>query len=169
MTARPPMDPSFRFARLCRIGSAGVVLLTLLAPAAQGADKKPAPPTPAKSALLTPEQLRDCVAQKDKLARDTDAAMKTKAEVAAQKAEIDSAGKALAEEATTLDRTSEDAVNAYNAKVLARNDKVDAYRAKAEAYNVAADGVIAGKDAYDKACVNRRYDERDLSDLQKKK
>jgi len=169
VTPRPPMAPSFRFARLSRIGLAGVVLLTLLAPVAQGADKKPAAPPPAKSAVLTPEQLRDCVAQKDKLARDTDAALKTKAEVAAQKAEIDSAGKALEEEATTLDRTSEDAVNAYNAKVLARNDKVEAYRAKAEAYNVAADGVIAGKDAYDKACVNRRYDERDLSDLQKKK
>ena len=53
--------------------------------------------------------------------------------------------------------------------MLARNEKVEAYRAKAEAYNVAADAVLAGKDAYDKACVDRRYDERDLSDLQKKK
>ena len=169
MIFRLPMAPSFRFPRPCRVGSAGVVLLTLLAPAAHGADKKPAAPPPAKSAVLTPEQLRDCVAKKDKLARDTDAALKTKAEVAAQKAEIDSAGKALEEEATTLDRTSEDAVAAFNAKVIARNGKVDAYRAKAEAYNVEAENVIAAKEAYEQACANRRYDDRDLSDLQKKK
>jgi hypothetical protein len=29
--------------------------------------------------------------------------------------------------------------------------------------------VIAAKDAYEQACANRRYDDRDLSDLQKKK
>ena len=68
--------------------------------------------------------------------------MKSKGEVAAQKAEIDSTGKALEDEATTLDRTSEDAVAAYNAKVIARNGKVDAYRAKAEAYNVEAERVL---------------------------
>jgi len=152
-----------------RIGWAGFLLAALLAPAAHGADKKPAPPPPAKSALLTPAQLRACLAQKDKLAKDTDAAVKTKAEVAAQKAEIDSTGKALEEEATTLDRTSEDAVAAFNAKVIARNGKVDAYRAKAEAYNVEAENVIAAKEAYEQACANRRYDDRDLSDLQKKK
>jgi hypothetical protein len=119
--------------------------------------------------LLTPEQLRDCLAQKDKLAKETEAAVKSRAEVAAQKAEIDSTGKALADEATTLDRTNQDAVAAYNAKVIDRNARVDAYRAKAEAYNVEADRVLATKDAYEKACANRRYDDRDLSDVQKKK
>jgi hypothetical protein len=29
--------------------------------------------------------------------------------------------------------------------------------------------VITTKEAYEKACVDRRYDERDLNDLQKKK
>ena len=123
----------------------------------------------AKTPLLTQEQLRDCLAQKDKVAKETDAAVKSRAEVDAQKAEIDSSGKALADEATTLDRTSQDAVTAYNAKVVDRNAKVDAYRARAEAYNVEADRVLATKDAYEKACANRRYDDRDLSDVQKKK
>jgi len=53
--------------------------------------------------------------------------------------------------------------------VIARNTKVDTYRARAEAYNVEADRVLATKDAYEKACANRRFDDRDLSDLQKKK
>jgi len=163
------MAPASRFLELCRAASAGFLLAALLAPAAHGADKKAASPPAPKTSLLTPEQLRDCLAQKDKLAKETDAAVKSKADVAALKAAIDSTGKALEEESTTLDRTSEDAVGAYNAKVIARNAKVDAYRARAEAYNVEADRVLAAKDAYEKACANRRYDDRDLSDVQKKK
>ncbi|HSC62822.1 MAG TPA: hypothetical protein VLD35_04255 [Caldimonas sp.] len=151
--------------------SAAVLLTALMAAGAHGADKKPAPPAaaPAKTPLLTPEQLRDCVAQKEKVTKDTEAAVKSKAAVAAQKAEIDSTGKALEDEAATLDRTSEDAVAAFNAKVIERNGKVDAYRARAEAYNVEVESVLAAKDAYEKACANRRFDDRDLNDLQKKK
>jgi uncharacterized coiled-coil DUF342 family protein len=158
-----------RLAGLGRAAFAGALLAALLVPCAQGADKKGAPPAAPKTAILTPAQLRDCLAQKDKLAKDTDAAVKAKAAVAADKAEVDSSGKALEEEATTLDRTSEEAVAAYNAKIIERNGKVDAFRAKAEAYNVDAENVLAAKDSYEKACANRRYDERDLNDLQKKK
>jgi len=156
--ARRPVVTAFLFA-------------ALLLPTAHGADKKatePAPPPP-KTPLMTQAQLRDCLAQKDKLTKDTEAAVKSKAALAAQRAEIDSTGKALEEEAATLDRTSEDAVVAYNAKVIERKGKVDAYRAKAEAYNTEVESVITTKEAYEKACVDRRYDERDLNDLQKKK
>ena len=164
------MAPASRSPGLCRAASSFVLLAALLAPGAHGADKKTVPPpsTP-KTPLLTQEQLRDCLAQKDKLGKDTEAAVKSRGEVDAQKAKIDSSGKALQEEATTLDRTSETAVAAYNAKVTERNARVDAYRARAEAYNLEADRVLASKDAYDKACANRRFDDRDLSDLQKKK
>ena len=164
------MTSASRFRGLCRAAPAALLLTALLAPAAHGADKKAAPPPAApKTPLLTQEQLRDCLAQKDKVSKDTDAAVKSKAAVAAQRAEIDSSGKALADEGTTLERTSQDAVTAYNAKVVERNTKVDAYRAKADAYNVEADRVLATKDAYEKACANRRYDDRDLNDIQKKK
>jgi hypothetical protein len=163
------MASATRFRGLCRAASAAFVLTALLAPAAHGADKKAAAPPAPKTPLLTQDQLRDCLAQKDKVAKETEAALKSRADVDAQKAEIDSSGKALENEATTLDRTSEGAVAAYNAKVVERNAKVDAYRARAEAYNVEADRVLATKDAYEKACANRRYDDRDLSDVQKKK
>jgi len=156
--ARRPVVTAFLFA-------------ALLLPTAHGADKKatePAPPPP-KTPLMTQAQLRDCLAQKDKLTKDTEAAVKSKAALAAQRAEIDSTGKALEDEAATLDRTSEAAVAAYNAKVVERNGKVDAYRAQAEAYNLEAERALAAKDAYEKACANRRFDERDLNDLQKKK
>jgi len=163
------MASATRFRGLCRAASAAFVVTALLAPAAHGADKKAAAPPAPKTPLLTQDQLRDCLAQKDKVAKETEAAVKSRADVDAQKAEIDSSGKALENEATTLDRTSEGAVAAYNAKVVERNAKVDAYRARAEAYNVEADRVLATKDAYEKACANRRYDDRDLNDIQKKK
>jgi L-lactate utilization protein LutC len=159
-----PPPPLFRAAAI------GVLATALLAPAAFAADKKAAtPPATSKTAVLTPAQLRDCMTQKDKLAKDTDAALKAKAEMAAAKTEIDSTGTALAEQGTTLDRTNADAVTTYNAKVLERNDRIDAYQAQVAAYNTSAESILTAKEAYEKACANRRYDDRDLSDIQRKK
>jgi len=171
MTCVVPMADSNR-SRAPRAALAAVLLSALLAPAAQGADKKAAPPAPApapKTAILTPEQLRDCVTKKEKLGKDTDDVVKAKAAIAADKAEIDSTGAALNEQAATLDRTNADAIATYNAKVLERNGRIDAYQAKVAAYNTDAETVLAAKEAYEKACANRRYDDRDLNDLQKKK
>lgn len=164
------MHSPHSLARLLRAACAGALLAALLASPALGANKKaPPPPAAPKTPILTPEQLRDCLARKDKLATDTDAAVKAKAAITAEKAEIDSSGAALEEQATTLDRTSEDAVAAYNARIIERNGRVDAFRARAAAYNSDADNVLAAKEAYEKACADRRYDDRDLNDLQRKK
>ena len=163
------MSVPSRSDRALRSAAVGIALVALLGPAA-GAEKKPAPPAAApKTAILTPAQLRECVTQKEKLAKDTEAALKAKAAVDSDKAQIDRRAKALEEESTTLDRTSAEAVNAYNAKVGERNALVDAFEAKVAAYNTEAESVLAAKEAYEKACANRRYDDRDLLDLQRKK
>jgi hypothetical protein len=162
-----PRPPAARFLAALALSCAGA----LLAGPTQAADKA-RPTTPDRTnpdAVLTPAQLRDCVAQKDRLRADTDAAVKSKAGIDVLKAEIASTGTALAEEATTLDRTKAEAVAAYNARVEARNTLVDSYRAKAAAYNKDVEGVQATQESYAKACDQRRYDDRDLSDLQKKK
>jgi hypothetical protein len=149
--------------------SLAVLLAALLALPVHGADKKAASAPAPKTPLLSPAQLRECVTQKEKLGKDTDAVVKAKAELNAAKAEIDSTGTALDAEGTTLDRTSADAVNGYNAKVIERNNRIDAYQAKVAAYNNDAEAVLAAKEAYEKACANRRYDERDMNDVQRKK
>jgi hypothetical protein len=154
---------------VCAVLWAGVLLAGL----ASAADK----PRPAASAaatkdttpVLTQAQLRDCMTQKERLQQDTASALKTKVEVDAMKAEIDSTGDALSTEATTLDRTNADAVSVYNAKVGTRNALIDTWQAKVAAYNKDAEGVQATKETYARACENRRYDDRDLNDLQKKK
>jgi hypothetical protein len=116
-----------------------------------------------------PEQLRDCVAQEQRKTKATDAALKAKAEIAADKAEIDRSGTALAQESGTLDRTSEDAVDAFNAKVDERNKRIEAYEAKVAAYNKDTEAIQTMDEAYNKSCANRRYDDRDLADIQRKK
>ena len=146
-----------------------LVAAVSLAGSAVAADKNKQAPTPKKDAILTPEQLRDCTEQEQRKNKATDAAMRTKADVAAAKAAIDRSGNALSEEATSLDRTSEEAVDAYNAKVDERNKQIEAYEAKVAAYNKEAESVQALNDAYAQTCSNRRYDDRDLSDIQRKK
>lgn len=154
---------------LARRAVAAVVLIACLAPA-QAAEKTRAP-APARSGdrVLTPAQLRDCLVQKEQLRGRTDAALKAKAEIGTEKAEIDRSGAAMADALATLDRTSAEAVAAHNARVDERSALVDAYRTRVDAYNVQAEQVQAAQESYEKACGNRRYDERDLNELQRKK
>ncbi|MEO8523357.1 MAG: hypothetical protein ABI460_01430 [Caldimonas sp.] len=133
---------------------------------ARGAASAPTPRTPP---LLTPTQLRDCMATKERLHAQTDDALKDKAAVEAEKAEIARSGASLAEQVVSLDKTSAEAVDGYNAKVEARDKMIDSYQAKVAAYNVKAEAVQATKDGYEKTCELRRYDERDLNDLKRKK
>jgi hypothetical protein len=173
MIAGPQMNrtdmPWSHRARAARSASlAAVCAALLLADPASAADKAKAA-APTKTPILTPAQLKDCINQKERLRTDTDAAVKSKAGLDAMKAEIDSTGDALSAEAATLDKTNADTVAAYNVKIEARNALVDTWKAKVADYNKDAESVLATKDAYGKACENRRYDDRDLSDLQRKK
>ena len=139
---------------------------------AQAADKpaaKPAAAPQAKTPLLSPAQLQACVGHKERLHAQTDDALKDKATIEAEKAEIARMGTSLADELPTLDRTSQAAVDAYNAKVGERDKLIDSYQARVAAYNTKADTVKATKESYEKQCENRRYDERDMEDLKRSK
>jgi hypothetical protein len=144
-----------------------VVMLLLTASAANAADKSVK--SSGTAPILTPAQLRECVAQKDKLHAQTDDALKDKASIEADKTEIERSASALGTEVTTLDRTSASAVDAYNGKVGERDKVIENYQSKVAAYNVKAETVKATKGAYEKSCELRRYDERDLTDVKRKK
>ena len=163
-SARSAMQPTVT---LPTLRTALAVALCALAAAAVAADKSK--PAARPDAVLTPAQLKDCLDKQQRRDRATDAALKSKADIAADKAVIDKSGSELSDAATTLDKTSEDEVNAYNAKVDERNRKIEAYEAKVAAYNKEAEGVRALGDDYAKSCANRRYDDRDLADIQRKK
>jgi len=128
-----------------------------------------APKVTSTSSILTPAQLRECVGQKERLHAQTDDALKDKAAIETERAEIARTGTSLGDEQATLDRTSDEAVGAYNAKVEQRDKLIESYQARVTAYNLKAEAVKATKDSYEKSCENRRYDERDLNDLKRKK
>ncbi len=147
-----------------------LIAFVFLAGSVHAADARPAAGASApRTPILTPNQLRDCVAQKERLHAQTDDALKDKAAIEALKAEITSAGTSLGEQVATLDKTSAEAVDAYNTRVEARDKLIDGYQAKVNAYNVKAEAVKATKDSYEKTCELRRFDERDLNDIKRKK
>jgi hypothetical protein len=136
---------------------------------ARGADNTAPAPAASARLLLTPEQLRDCQAQKERLQKDADAALKTKADIEAEKAEIARIDGELGAQAATVDRANADAVAAYNAKVAERDNRADSYRARATAYNKDAESLNASRQAHANACNNRRYEDPGADPQKKKK
>jgi hypothetical protein len=150
-----------------------LLALILAAGSASGAEKArkgaSAPVASGGSPLLTPAQLRECVTQKERLHSQTDDALKDKAAIEADKAEIARTGASLGEQLASLDKTSAEAVDAYNHKVEDRDKLIDGYQAKVTAYNGKAETVKTTKETYERTCEGRRYDDRDMNDVKRKK
>jgi hypothetical protein len=146
-------------------GRVAVVAILLSAAGSMSA----ADSTAIKAPVLTPAQLRDCLTQKDKLRAQKDDVLKYKAGLDADKAEITKAETALSNDVLTLDKTNGEAVDAYNARIRARDQMFEDYKGKVDIYNGKVDAATASQSSYSKSCESRRYDERDLSDPKVKK
>jgi hypothetical protein len=152
--------------------SAAAVLAFPAAAAAAGNAREAAPAkgkAPAAPLLLTPAQLRECLDRQQRLRASSDQSVKEQADLKASKAEIDRLGVVLKEQLETLDRTSVDAVAAYNAQVDARDKLIDTYQESVPAFNTKVEALKAEQAAYSKACENRRYDEADEISIRKGK
>ncbi len=168
---RTPMSPAIRFAAV-RVPLAVVAIAASLLVVDADAATQSARRDPSRAdgdRILTPAQIKACLAKKDSLHLQVDQALGHKAQIEAEKAEITRTGASLADEVATLDRTQVEAVAAYNAKVVRRDEMIDAYEARVTVYNTEAEGVKSTQDDYQKSCENRRYDERDLIDVKRKK
>ena len=155
---------------------AGAVLVAasfMSTPAVDAADNKArdAKPAAAKPAplLLSPAQLRECLAQQQSLRGRADASERKQAALTASKAEIDRLGTTLKAQLDTLDRTSADAVAAYNAQVATRDKLIDEYQEGVPAFNTEVEALKADRAAYAKTCENKRYDENDEITIRKGK
>ena len=118
---------------------------------------------------MSQAQLRDCLTKKETLDQRNGAALKAKADIVAAKAELDRTAAENADAQATLDRTKKEDVDAFNARIVARNALVDDYQAKAAAYNKDVEEIQGVQDSYSASCGNRRYDDRDLADIQRAK
>ena len=123
---------------------------------------------PAQGRVLTPAQLKDCMAQQAGVERDAAESERERTAIEAIKNELKASGPALDRALAALDRSDQAAVDAHNARVKERDAQIDAYEARVAAYNGRVDGARTARDAWVKACEGRRYDERDLQDLTKK-
>jgi len=150
---------------LVSIGGAVLVAASfVMVPSSRAADKpretKPAAakPTPV---LLSPAQVRECLAQQQSLRSRADDAERKQAALTASKAEIDRLGTTLKEQLDSLDRTSADAVAAYNAQAAARDKMIDQYQEGVPAFNTEVEALKADRVVHAKTCENKRYDEND--------
>ena len=147
-------------------------LLALMVTAGEAADKpREASFGKGKSsgAFLTREQLRACLAQQARLAQQDGELLKDQAALAAAKAELASSGAALKPELEALDRTSADAVNAYNERATARDKRIDDYEARVPRFNERVEAARVEREAFGKGCDNRRYFEDDEIAIRKGK
>lgn len=125
--------------------------------------------TASQPPLLTQAQLRDCLAKQEQLRGHTQETARQQAAMAASKAEIDRLGAALKEQMATLDRTSAEAVAAYNAQAEGRDKQIDEYQEAVPAFNAKVEALKAEQAAYSKSCESRRYDEDDEIAIRKGK
>lgn len=133
----------------------------LLATMAAHAADKPATKGKGSGPLLTRAELRECMARPPRLAAESEELRKQQAANDADKLQIVQQGDALKEQLATLDRTSAEAVAAYNEKAQARDARVDAYNAANAALNTRVEALQAKRSAYIADCQNRIYDEKD--------
>lgn len=119
--------------------------------------------------ILTRDELRACYKQRDDLKVQRDALDSERSKLDAERADLVKEGAALKELFDALDRTSQEAVDNYNAKAKVRDAGVDAWNVRngsAKDREKAFDETNGG---WRKNCSERRYREEDEAALRKGK
>lgn len=111
--------------------------------------------------LLTRAELRDCLATQDQVRQLSERVVADQAALDKEKAALLQAGTALAERLAALDRTSAEAVNAYNADAQAHDQRINAYNAGTPAFNAQVEALKAARAKFAGSCENRDFDEKD--------
>ena len=119
--------------------------------------------------LLTRAQLRECLAQQGRIVALSEEAQKLQTGLAADKAGIAQLDAAHKDKLAALDRTSAEAVEAYNGEALLLDKMIDDYNGRTPAFNAKVDALKAERDSFAKGCDNRNYDESDEAAIRKGK
>ena len=143
--------------------SRGVAGLAVLIAATAFAADKPASFGKGKATgpLLTRAALRECMAQVTRVRSLSDDMTKAQAAMNDEQAEITQLSAVHKERLSTLDRSSAEAVNAYNTEGQALDQRIDDYNARTPAFNAQVAALQTEREAFAKNCENRNYDEND--------
>ena len=166
-----------RFALLLRSGLLAVAMLLPLGMHAQAQAQKAKEPVKESSfgkgkpsgPLLTRAQLRECMAQQERMRVMTDEAVVLQTQFNAEKADLAQQGLVLKDELAALDRTNVQAVELYNVKAAARDKAIDTFEAGTDAYNKRVKRLTMEREIFVSGCENRRYDEKDEVAIQQGK
>lgn len=139
-----------------------------------GASLHAAPPKPREGTLgggkaggpiMSMAQLRACVAQQGRIQTGNEDAAKVQQELNAERAEIDAEAEQLKKDLPGVDRTKQEAIDAYVARAHAHDKRIDTYQARVPPFNAQVEALNTERAAYAKACEGRRYLEDDYKDI----
>jgi hypothetical protein len=150
---------------------AATLIAGLLALAAQAAE----PPKPAaknkssKSLLLDREELRACLATKDRMQQLRGDIARLQSELEAEKGELKQSGEQLKEQLAALDRNNVEMVEKHVEANNAREKRIDAYEAKAASHDAKVEALRTDKASYAKNCERKHFEEADEMAIKKGK
>lgn len=111
--------------------------------------------------ILTKDQLRQCVAEQDRMKKEGNDLAQAQAKMEKDRAEIERLGAELEADKAKVDTTDEAAVNAYNDRARQRTKMIEEFKGGAPAFNARVDKLVVDRQAYAAACADRRFFEED--------
>ena len=112
--------------------------------------------------LLTREQLRQCLAEQDRIKKEGAELMQVQARIEGDRVAIERMGTELEADKARLDATDEAAVNAYNERVRQRAKMIEEFKTGAPAFNQRVDKLVVDRQTYASGCADRRFFEEDF-------
>ena len=119
--------------------------------------------------MLTKEQLRACLAQKDRIKSQITETVPLQTALKKEGDDLAREGDDLKALREKVDTTNEAAVKEFNDRNVARQKAVESYEARSKDYNAKVEAVLADKAAYQSSCDGKRYFEDEELQIRKEK
>ncbi len=147
---------------------------TTASPPAKAA-AKPAKPTKAREGslgtgtasgpMLTKDELRQCIAEQDRLKKETSEVVTTQQKLAKDRTELERVSAEIDADKPKVDLSNKEAVDTFNARLQAKGQFVTDYKAAASQFNDRVDKLDADDKTFTKNCKDRRYFEDEFDEI----
>lgn len=115
--------------------------------------------------FLTKDELRQCLAEQDRLKQETTDVVAAQKKLAVDRAEIDRVSAAIDADRPQVDVSNKEAVDTFNARLQAKAKLVADYQAAAPAFNQRIDKLDADDKAFTTNCRDRKYFEDEYDEI----
>lgn len=122
-------------------------------------------PGKASGPLLSRTELRDCLERMDRVRVGNDKLARERERIERDKADLLRQDEELKAQLATIDRTSEEAVTAFNNRVLERDKARGEFLQRTDAFNTEVGALEGERRQFAQRCENRRFDQDDETSL----